>query len=84
LRRPKMDSKLPSPEIDSDLKRRVINYLSQRYSPALRAIEIEAHDGSITLRGKVRSFYARQLCIHCCQRVAGVAKLDDQIEVSDG
>jgi hypothetical protein len=31
----------------------------------------------------VRSFYEKQLCQHCCQRVAGVVRMVDAIVVSD-
>jgi hypothetical protein len=29
----------------------------------------------------VDSFYHKQLCLNCCQRVAGVVRLIDQIHV---
>jgi hypothetical protein len=30
----------------------------------------------------VRSFHERQLCVNCCQRVAGVVGVSDKIQVS--
>src|SRR5881392_1768063 len=77
-------STLVTAEIDRDLERRVINYLLQRCFHTLRRVDVEARDGKVTLRGEVPSFYARQVCIHTCQRVAGVAELSDQLEVRDG
>jgi hypothetical protein len=29
----------------------------------------------------VRSFHERQLCVNCCQRVAGVVGVNDKIQV---
>jgi osmotically-inducible protein OsmY len=68
--------------IDRDLERRVFNYLAARYLPALKKLEVEAHDGAVTLRGKVQSFYEKQIAIHSCQRVAGVQRLIDAVVVS--
>lgn len=68
-------------ENDFDLKRRVVNYLVDRRIPSLRAIHVTADSGQVTLRGRVGSFYEKQLCIHCCRRVAGVTKLVDEVDV---
>jgi osmotically-inducible protein OsmY len=67
---------------DRELERRVSNFLSQQHFPRLRGIEVEARQGVVSLRGRVRSFHERQLCIHCCQRVAGVVGVNDKIQVS--
>ena len=66
---------------DQDLRRRVVNYLVGRNVPNLRQIHVEARGGTVILRGRVRCFYHKQLCIHCSRRVAGVMKLIDRIEV---
>lgn len=66
---------------DEELRRRVVNYLVGRQVPNLRQIDVEAHGGTVILRGRVRSYYHKQLCIHCSSRVAGVIELVDQIEV---
>mgnify|MGYP003352492822 CR=1 FL=1 len=42
---------------------------------------VDAYDGTVTLYGRVHSFYQRQICLQCCQRVAGVIRLVDRIEV---
>lgn len=68
-------------ELDRDLERRVVNYLAQQHFPQLHAVQVKARQGVVTIRGDVSSFYERQLCIHCCQRVAGVVRLNDQIKV---
>jgi osmotically-inducible protein OsmY len=68
---------------DRDVERRVINYLSRQHFPGLRSVEVEAAQGVVTIRGRVKSFHERQLCINCCQRVAGVVHLNDEIQVED-
>ena len=71
----------PVVDQDEDLKRRVLDYLLGHKLPTLQAIEVESASGDVTLRGKVSSFYQRQLCINCCRRVAGVLRLIDEIQV---
>ncbi len=66
---------------DHDLERRVVNYLSGRHVPGLRHLEVHARNGVVTLRGRVRSFYEKQLCNECCRRVAGVMSLVNSVEV---
>ena len=66
---------------DRELERRVSNFLAQHF-PRLRTVEVEASQGVVTINGRVGSFYERQLCINCCQRVAGVASLVDKVEVA--
>ena len=69
-------------ENDRELERRVIGFLVQCRIPSLRRIVVEVREGIVTLHGRVQSFYQRQLCLNCCQRVAGVVKLVDLIEVA--
>lgn len=67
---------------DRDLERRVGIYLATRHVPSLRRLNVAAENGTVTLRGEVRSFYEKQLGIHCCQRVAGVVRLVDDVAVA--
>jgi osmotically-inducible protein OsmY len=69
-------------ERDSDLRRRIVNFLHQRHVPSLRTIEVDVQEGVVTMRGGVESFYHKQLCLNCCQRVAGVVRLVDEIQVN--
>ena len=57
---------------DEDLKRRIINFLSQRHISALRRINVDVTNGTVEIRGKVNSYYEKQVCLTCCKRVAGV------------
>jgi len=68
----------------SDLKRRIVNFLATRNRPGLRQIELEVRDGVVMLRGRVRTFYDKQLAAHCCSRVAGVHQIIDDIQVVAG
>lgn len=66
---------------DTDLARRVRNYLAAQSRPALRALHVEATGGIVTLRGQVHSFYEKQLSFHLAARVAGVRRLEDELIV---
>ncbi len=68
-------------DADNDLKQRIINFLFLQHLPHLRHMEVSAENGVVTIRGRVGSFYQRQLCINCCQRVAGVVQIRDEINV---
>lgn len=67
---------------DQDLQRRVVSFLAGRYLPSLRQLQVDVHEGTVTLRGCVTSFYEKQIAIHSCQRVAGVHKLVDAVDVA--
>lgn len=66
---------------DRDLERRVVNYLHDRHVPGLRHLEVEADNGTVIVRGRVSSFYEKQLCQAVCRRVAGVVRYIDDIDV---
>ena len=67
---------------DDDLKTRVVNFLAQRQVSLLHGVAVEVKDGLVTLRGNVRSFYEKQLCLNCARHVAGVIRLVDRIQVA--
>jgi hypothetical protein len=73
----------PESPADRELEARILGYLLARNAPATGQIEVDANNGTVTVRGRVRTFYQRQLCVHCCLRVAGVVRLVDQIHVTD-
>lgn len=74
---------MPLPDLaDADLRRRVISFLAGRHLAALRSIEVEAQGGTVTLRGKVHTFYEKQLTQQCSRRVAGVVRLIDEVDVA--
>ena len=67
---------------DRDLERRVTNYLTERHVPGLRHLAVEAHNGMVTVKGRVYSYYEKQLCQAVCRRVAGVVGYIDAVDVS--
>ena len=71
----------PVDRTSGDLIRRVRNFLSQQGVNSAHHLNIEVNDGTVTLHGRVSSFYERQLCISCCQRIAGVARFIDNLTV---
>jgi len=65
---------------DRDLRSRVLLFLAQRGHQPLTKLEVEAHEGVVTLRGRLPSFYQRQLALACASHVAGVIRVVDLIE----
>jgi osmotically-inducible protein OsmY len=66
---------------DRDLERRIRHFLTDKNYAALGGVDIRAQKGMVTLRGRVTSFYEKQLAISCARRVAGVIGLNDELEV---
>jgi len=67
---------------DRDLERRITVFLADRHVPGLRQLEVAATNGTVVLRGRVRSFYEKQLCQNVCRRVAGVVHVVDAVDVA--
>jgi len=70
-----------SRRMERDLELRIRNFLDGRNIPGLRRIGVVVVGGQVTVQGRVRTFYEKQLALHCCQRVAGVIHVVDAIEV---
>ena len=66
---------------DEDVSQRIASYLSHQGVECLKDLEIEVHDGVVTLSGLVADNQQRQMAVNSCQRVAGVLQLIDQLEV---
>ena len=64
-----------------DLKRRVTIFLAQQGVNSVHHLNIEVNGGTVIVHGLVSSFYERQLCISCCQHVAGVVTFIDDLTV---
>lgn len=67
---------------DRDLERRVAMYLAERQMPGLRRMVVIARAGIVTLRGRVASFYEKQMALSCGRSVMGVESLVDQVQVT--
>jgi len=70
-------------EQDLDLRRRVVSFLADSNMPGLRQLHVAANDGVVTLSGRVRTYYEKQLSQQRCRRVAGVIQLIDKVDVSN-
>jgi osmotically-inducible protein OsmY len=46
-----------------------------------RKVRIETHDGRVTLRGVVHSYYQKQMAQETLRNVAGVDRIENQLEV---
>lgn len=68
---------------DRDLQQRVSAFLATRPHASLRTLAVEAQSGVVTLRGRVSSFYEKQLSFLLSSRVAGVTRLIDEIAVAE-
>ena len=64
---------------DRELERRVRNALFSRTLLSSEKLAIAATAGTITLRGFVRSYYARQLLVHGCLRVPDMLRAIEAI-----
>lgn len=78
----KVDSKPEFGVSDRDLVRRVAIYLTARGIADVNSLEIKACGGIVTLQGRVASMRERALCLNCCQRVAGVLHVIDELSVN--
>ena len=67
---------------DDELQFRVRRFLRTRRFPEFENLEVDVHNGSVTLSGRLQSYYEKQVAINSCQRVAGVINLIDRIDVS--
>lgn len=76
---------LSSPDLeraeDEHLAKNVLNFILPRVHPTANRVHIEANRGVVTLTGSVGSFYYKQLWLSGAQRVAGVRRVIDEIEV---
>ncbi|HEX4146358.1 MAG TPA: BON domain-containing protein [Pirellulales bacterium] len=63
------------------LKRRIVNHLQRRF-PNLDTIDVEAHRGTVILRGTVSSTSNRWRCVDSCQHVRGVLNVIDRLILS--
>jgi osmotically-inducible protein OsmY len=66
---------------DHDVCARVKSFLFSRHLPGIRELEVEVNHGTVTLSGTVNSYYEKQVALNSCQRVAGVLKMVDRMEV---
>jgi osmotically-inducible protein OsmY len=68
--------------ISSDTLERVRLFLSANSMPALRRLQVDENGDAIELRGRVSTFYEKQVATECARRVAGVIRVVNLIVVS--
>ncbi len=64
-----------------DLVRRVSHTLAASNIPALRDVRVNVAGDIVVLSGEVQTFYQRQMAAQFAQRVSGVVRLDDRLQV---
>jgi osmotically-inducible protein OsmY len=70
------------PAADNVLERQIASQLAESSRPALKRLAVSVTGGSVTLRGRVASFYEKQLAIQTCRMLAGIDRLVDAVEVA--
>ncbi|MCE9604409.1 MAG: BON domain-containing protein [Planctomycetia bacterium] len=68
---------------DRAIALRVAHALAELHVPILRTLEIAVRAGNVTLRGRVRSYYERQLAHANAKRVPGVVKVIEEITIAE-
>lgn len=64
------------------LERRVRNFLIDRNVDGRLLSRVQVCGGTVLLSGRVDSIHDRWLLVNCCQRVAGVMRVCDRLEVA--
>ena len=64
---------------DVTLEQKIVSSLKKRDASACRRIAVDVQDGVVRLRGKVKSFYTRQVFVQVCLRTPGVVAVNDEI-----
>ena len=75
------NSTLHREQSDTELERRLTNFLYQRRVPGAEHIQLVAQGGVVAISGRTPTRSAKWLCIECCRRVAGVIRVIDNVEV---
>jgi hypothetical protein len=71
------------PATDADLTKRIAIAFATRPRVARHAIHVSVDNGLVTLRGKVPTYYDRQLIVAVTRHVAGVFDIDDWLSVHE-
>jgi osmotically-inducible protein OsmY len=69
------------PAHDSELEERINTFLHQRGEAPLRRLRVDVCDGTAVISGRVGTYYQKQLAGLCCQRVAGVQLVVNNVTV---
>lgn len=75
------NSPMVNPKAD-ELIERIKAGVRQRVGGWVRDFQVQIHDQGVILRGRTRTYYAKQLVQHTAMEVGGLAILANRIEVS--
>jgi osmotically-inducible protein OsmY len=68
---------------DDLLASQITSQLAGTNRANLRRLAVDVREGAVTLRGRVASFYEKQIAIEACRLRADVSRLVDATEVID-
>jgi len=68
--------------IDHHLRERILDRLAQRGIRVSDELTLDVHQRAVTVRGRVDSYYQRQLIIHSIRLVPGIGALQDAVDVA--
>lgn len=68
--------------LNFELQTRVTEHLLDRDEHAFRSLQVEADHGTVTLTGRVRSYYEKQVAASCAN-VSGVLNLINDLTVPE-
>lgn len=72
----------PREAADQRLRNEVVHAIRERIGRKEEQLRIVVEDGAVTVRGRLQSFYEKQLSLHAAKKVPGVATLVDELEVA--
>jgi osmotically-inducible protein OsmY len=68
-------------QVDLEIAERVRAFLNGHNVPSLRRLAVSVLRGTVTLQGRVGTFYEKQLSQQCLKRIEGVRQLEDRTVV---
>jgi len=68
--------------IDRHLRERILDRLAQRGIRVSDELTLDVHQRAVTVRGRVDSYYQRQLIIHSIRLVPGIGAVQDAVDVA--
>ena len=68
--------------LDFELRTRVTDYLRDRNELACCLLQVDVDHGTVTLTGRVRTYYEKQVALSCVS-VVGVLNLIDNLTVPE-
>jgi osmotically-inducible protein OsmY len=69
--------------MDRLLAKKISTILAETHRFHLKRLSVDVEGGEVTLRGRVGSFYERQIAIQTCRLVPGIDRLIDALDVAD-